>query len=306
MIYDYVIIGAGPVGLTLAYYLGKMNKKCILVDKNNSVGGNHRANKINDLMTHMNKNFIHLLKDMGYNFPSIYDLHLFNNLSIGEIFLFFGEFITLFFTNKFSKSISVNSYMKKNNFSEKSIDYINNICKITNTISLYQFLQLFNQISLSKKPNDKLLFKSWSDAIEKTNNVDIVLNTDATNINSDQVQTDNIINISLKIADVSTNISGKNYIFGIQSKSLFKLVSNSKLESIKFNNLYIINDQPHNNKYNIIGVESAVTNAIDLVYKLEPEFKYKMLEPDTIIEICQFLFLITFILYIFKRTLRLF
>jgi phytoene dehydrogenase-like protein len=46
MIYDYVIIGGGPCGMTLAYCLGKLNKKCLLVDKNASLGGFHRSDMI--------------------------------------------------------------------------------------------------------------------------------------------------------------------------------------------------------------------------------------------------------------------
>ena len=32
--YDYIIVGAGPTGLTLAYCFAKYGKKCLLVDKN--------------------------------------------------------------------------------------------------------------------------------------------------------------------------------------------------------------------------------------------------------------------------------
>jgi len=36
--FDYILIGAGPSGLTLAYTLGSMGKKCLLLDSNDSIG----------------------------------------------------------------------------------------------------------------------------------------------------------------------------------------------------------------------------------------------------------------------------
>lgn len=37
--YDLVIIGAGPAGLTAAYELRNSNKKVLVLDKKNQVGG---------------------------------------------------------------------------------------------------------------------------------------------------------------------------------------------------------------------------------------------------------------------------
>ncbi len=49
--YDYIIVGAGPSGLTLAYYLGKLNKRCLIVDKQNTIGGCHRVIRKDGLFT---------------------------------------------------------------------------------------------------------------------------------------------------------------------------------------------------------------------------------------------------------------
>ena len=38
-LYDYCIIGAGPSGLTLAYLLSSIGKKCIIIDNNDNIGG---------------------------------------------------------------------------------------------------------------------------------------------------------------------------------------------------------------------------------------------------------------------------
>ena len=47
--YDYIIVGAGPTGLTLALYLAKLNKKIIVIEKENTIGGIHRVKRDNGL-----------------------------------------------------------------------------------------------------------------------------------------------------------------------------------------------------------------------------------------------------------------
>ena len=39
MVYDAIIIGAGPAGLSAAYELSKSDKKIIILEKKNRVGG---------------------------------------------------------------------------------------------------------------------------------------------------------------------------------------------------------------------------------------------------------------------------
>lgn len=39
MVYDAIIIGAGPAGLSAAYELSKYDKKIIVLEKKNQVGG---------------------------------------------------------------------------------------------------------------------------------------------------------------------------------------------------------------------------------------------------------------------------
>ena len=51
MSYDYAIVGGGPSGLTLAYILGKKGYKCILVDKNPTLGGCHRVIRYKELFS---------------------------------------------------------------------------------------------------------------------------------------------------------------------------------------------------------------------------------------------------------------
>jgi phytoene dehydrogenase-like protein len=109
--YDYVIIGAGPTGLTLAYLLSKYNKKVILIDKE-YIGGCHGVERVDGLFSehgpriyidnfHM---FKRLLKEMGGNFKNMfteYKFHyvaftsvIFSELNFREIFIMTIAFLT--------------------------------------------------------------------------------------------------------------------------------------------------------------------------------------------------------------------
>lgn len=276
--YDYIIVGAGPTGLTLAYYLGKLNKKCLLIDKNESIGGCHRVIRVNGLMTEHSPriysdsyvNFIELLKKMDVNFYDLFTKYNFtqiqslSKLSSRELFLFSLEFLKLFFTDNYSKKTSVSEFMIKNNFSDNTKVYIDMLCRTTDGTSsdnytLFELLQIFNQTILynvyqPNKPNDKALFKIWLDAINKTNNVNILLNTDIIKIN---YKNNTILNLESK-----DNIYvASNYVLAIPPIPLYNLLNNSEnlngntsiLNSFKNNNLKLWSEQnSYNNEIAII------------------------------------------------------
>ena len=52
MKYDYIIVGAGLFGATFAYEAKKMNKKCLVIDKRDHVGGNIYCEQIEDINVH--------------------------------------------------------------------------------------------------------------------------------------------------------------------------------------------------------------------------------------------------------------
>lgn len=47
MKYDYIIVGGGPCGISLSHLLAKTNKKILLLEGENSLGGCHRVDRIN-------------------------------------------------------------------------------------------------------------------------------------------------------------------------------------------------------------------------------------------------------------------
>jgi hypothetical protein len=276
--FDYAIIGAGPTGLTIAYYLNKYGKKCILIDKNDDIGGCHRVNRVgvdNLFVEHGPRvysdayvNFRQLLKEWNYNFYDLFIKYDFQISNIGgksiqrlnnkEIRLFILEFIKLILGNYNSKFISVKDFLDKNKFSDNAKDYLDRVCRLTDgagsdRTSLFQFLQLINQnffynLYQPSKPNDKLLFKIWK---EKLNDIPIYLNTLVSKINISYKDNEKFIDsITLKMNNGSFDLKSKKYIFCIPPKPYYDLVypllnydENLKLKQIVNNNSYI-NDIP--------------------------------------------------------------
>ena len=249
MEYDYIIIGAGPSGLTLAYVLGFINKKCLLIDSNNDIGGCHRVIRVNNLFSEHSPrvysnsylNFIQLLKHMNYNFTDLFTPYNFNisrisgetilkSLNFKEKIKLLFEFIKLIINPKHGINTSMKKFTKCNNFSPKAITYIDRLCRLTDgagydRYTLNQFLSLANQQYLyklyqPKKPNDIGLFKIWKEAIINTNNVSIILNTKINSI------TENSVNINKQ------TYKSKNIILAIPPLSMIDILNNSE-EPIK-------------------------------------------------------------------------
>src|ERR1044071_7302045 len=78
--YDYVIVGAGPSGLTLAWYLANYGKKILLIEREKEIGGCHRVQRVNGLFTEHGPRIIvsnyfslkDILKQIGLKFEDLY------------------------------------------------------------------------------------------------------------------------------------------------------------------------------------------------------------------------------------------
>lgn len=214
--HDYIIIGGGPTGLTLAYLLSKYNKKILLIEKDQYLGGCHAVKRVNGLFTEHGPRiyinnylmFTELLKDMGYNFYELFTKYNFTIntmakevlkvLSFRELLILSWGFINL---NDSYKEISLLEYLKYHNFSEKSIDLLDRIGRLTDggsadKYTFYSFMQILNQnflydIYQPKKPNDEGFIKIWENSLIK-NGVDILKNTEIEEFNILDNKIDNI------------------------------------------------------------------------------------------------------------------
>ena len=250
MIYDYVIIGAGPTGLTLAYLLGKLGHKCVIIDKNDSIGGCHRVTRVNGLFTEHGPriysstyiNTMKLLQKMNVDFYDLFTPYNFKISNIGgktivnfssrELLILIGEFFKLIINTNHGRTISMKQFMNQHSFSQKSMDYIDRLCRLTDgagidRYSLFEFLQLANQQAFyrlyqPKKPNDVGLFYYFLKALKETKNVTILLETSVLELNSSK-NTREIIN-------VRTNkgvINGKNFILAVSPKDMLSILNRS-------------------------------------------------------------------------------
>jgi hypothetical protein len=157
------------------------------------------------------------------------------NLSIKEIFILLYTFLKL---NNTYKNISLLEYIQKYNFSQNAINYLDNVCRLTDgggieNFTLYSFLQILNQnllyqIYQPKRPNDISLFKLWYDALIK-NNVEIRTNNE---INEIVIDNNNIKYI------ISNNeiIYGNKYILAIPPYQINELLNKFNLKDIFKNN----------------------------------------------------------------------
>jgi hypothetical protein len=267
-LYDYCIIGAGPTGLTLAYLLSNVGKKCIIIDENLDIGGCHRVTRVNGFFTEHGPriysdsyiNFIKLLKMMNVNFYDLFTPYKFTISNIGnytlknfnfceKIVLFF-HYLVLIFNSNYGENVSMKEFMNTYKFTDNTKDYIDRLCRLTDgtdsdKYSLNKFYQLINQQSMHKiyqpkQPNDKGLFKIWKDKLIK-NKVDILLNTKVINLYGDL---DNVKHIQILSNNTENNIYSNKFILCLPPKPLLNLLSNSIYKNSfgkydKFNNWVI-------------------------------------------------------------------
>jgi len=262
-IYDLVIIGGGPAGLTLAQCCSSIGKRVLIIERENDVGGCHRVRRRNTLFTEHGpriysstyKVFISLLKQMNLNFYDLFTPYNFTISNIGnqtiwktlsfrELFLLATQFIMVLFNDNYGLNITVQEYMNSNYFKKESIDLIDRICRLTDGASadkytLNEFLQLLNQqffhgIYQPNTPNDIGLFKHWKSHLYKKD-VDILLNYDIKSFVYDKkskqisqvVVNKNNVDINRISYDTVLHITGKKFIIATPPLHLVDLLENS-------------------------------------------------------------------------------
>lgn len=295
--YDYTIIGAGPTGLTIAWILAKYGNKVLIIERESNIGGCHRVTRVDGLFTEHSPRMYFgnyyglqmILNDMGHNFNDIfsaYNVGLFNigyevikNLSINEIYCIIKEYLKFMVNKEYSKHITTETFMNNNNFSEKSMNMIDALGRLTDgatmhTYTLYEFLEIVNQNGLynlyqPNRPNDVGLFNIWEKSLIDTKNIDIYFNSEVLMlenkgnfINSLQITKDNKI----------INISCNNVIFAIPPKNLFNILIKNNLDAFgEFEN------------YKSWALKSTYLQfiAVTFHWKTKIEFKNKYVIPNT-------------------------
>jgi len=268
MEYDYIIVGGGPSGMTLAWLFGSKNKKVLLLEKEAVLGGCHRVHRINGyfsehgpriysdsysmfikLLRRMKIDFYHIFKKVGLTDKTKkntkFNITKINNKTIGSFnfnekkALFFA-FIKLIINLDYGKDISLKKFADDNNFSDDSKDYLDKFCRLTDgaameNYTLFQFLQILNQqmfysIYQPKVPNDKGLILLWEKKLLSTGNVTIVKNADVIKINS---YNKNITSIVALVKGISTEYKSKKYVLCVPPKPFYNLLNGSEQNIVK-------------------------------------------------------------------------
>ncbi len=187
--YDYIVVGGGPAGIAFSQCCAKVGKQVAVIEAQSSLGGCHRVKRVNGLFTEHGprvysstyQTFASLLADVGLSFEQMFTPYNFTISNIGggalsnfttrEILLLVNAYVWYMIRPSHAESESVQSYMLKNEFTAKAIDYANRLCLLTDgagadRYSLYEFFSLVNEQGLNTlyqpiRPNDVGLFTDW-------------------------------------------------------------------------------------------------------------------------------------------------
>jgi hypothetical protein len=264
MNYDYVIVGGGPTGMTLAWILSNQKKSVILIEKDEVLGGCHKVLRVNGYFTEHGPRvysdsfvmFNEILLEMGFTYTDLFNPYKFKISNIDNktiLELTFNEktalvlaFLKLIVNKNYGKTTSMKQFMNEKQFTEGSYDYIERLCRLTDGASvedytLFQFLQLINQqffynLYQPKLPNDKGLIKLWTEKLLE-NKVKILLNSQVVKID---VINDKVSKLIIFENGIRKEIIGNKYILSIPPKPFYNLISsNPATENIFGNNEYI-------------------------------------------------------------------
>lgn len=245
MIYDYVIIGSGPTGLSCAHSVNKAGHTCLVVDRESSPGGCHRVDRVNNLFSEHGPriyssgylNFHSLLKDNDvdtkfsrYKFtitPSLLrnvdntTSQALRTFSAMELWYLARCYVHCMIDQNYYLSRSVNDVF--GHFSNGSLDYIDRICRLTDgagsdRYTSYQFLQLINQnflyeILQPSLPNDM----GWVSQLVKSlknKGVHFQMGTEATELSKN--------NGLYLLRCKNKTYTGKNIVFATPTDTLAK------------------------------------------------------------------------------------
>lgn len=293
MIYDYAIVGSGPSGLILAYILQQIpNKSTIMFEKEDSIGGCHRVRRVeNDLFTeHGPRIYINnysilnnIIQENGkswddffvpYKFGLFDSKEIFQTFSFRELLILFKEFLKfLVLPSAYGKTISVKEFTLNNNFSEKSIALLDDICRLTDgagvdRYTMHELFEIVNQNALysiyqPNKPNDKGLLY-WLG--NKLNNV--YTNTEIIQITIPSLN--NKKNTYMLKAKNGVTFYANNVIIAIPPIPLFDLLNKSQLTDA-----FISNSSININYLNRWIKESEYLRYIPITYHWDTKLQLK-------------------------------
>lgn len=277
----YIIVGAGPAGLSLAYILSKHNYDIVLIEKDIKLGGSWNSDWIEG--KYFSENSPRVLFFSGYTKKLLNDIGI-NNKDLGNIYgnsgfeeklkvfkFFYNYFsfqdylIFLISLIKFNFFININKnlqyWLDNSNLTSKAKNAIRifsiTICDIPKKTNINDFFSIFKinpflQLQQFREPN------KWHMLIEKKlikNKVKIFKNCMVTKILTKNKKPIGVSYINL-VNNYINEIKGKKIIIAAQSTGLFNILKNSS-DIIKNNwiNYNYIKDWGKNTYYSSFGFQ---------------------------------------------------
>jgi NAD(P)-binding Rossmann-like domain len=227
MSYDYVIVGAGPAGLTLAWLLSRHGNRCAIIEREKQIGGCHsvRRGPNGEFAEHGPRVYsstyttlARLVRDMGSDFDKLFTPYKFavstignktvSNMAWWEVLRIASAYIQCIFMPAGYKAQSMRDFTR--DFTPGTIDYIDRVCRLTDgagldNYSAYKFLQIINQNGLyqfyqPREPNDKGIFALFERELSR-HGVDIFLGESA-----EEILTDVGISADVGITTANTDV----------------------------------------------------------------------------------------------------
>ena len=255
MSYDYIIVGGGPVGLTLAWLLAndiKKHGKILIIEREDTIGGCHRVRRQDGLFTEHGPriygnnylNFKQVLESMGINFEKIFTPYQFTTFGMGqnvisklakfsirEVLLLGLEFFKLIIYPSYGKNLSVLQFMNQNNFSELGQRELDRVCRLTDgagadRYTMWELLGIFDQHIFYKfmqprRPNDVYLLPMWKQKLEETGQVQFLLGAEAQRVTWGQGKVNGVV---IKNSQGTYEIGGKEVILAMPPENVSKIV----------------------------------------------------------------------------------
>jgi len=253
MIYDYIIVGGGPCGMTMAHVISRYRKnaKILLLDREKSLGGCHRVRRVeSNLFTEHGpriyldnyKKFKQLIKEADIDFDQFmvpYNFQFLNisdnilkKLGVRELFAFALAYSKHFLNlREWSHKLSVQDWMDKYKFNPEIQDYIDRACRLTDgagadRYTVFEFLELMNQNSLYQVrepniPNDLGMMGKWEKFLQARPNIHIKTGAHVDKIKLNQLH-------QIQVNGYQT-YQGEHLLLAIPPKHLVQLLDQSKI-----------------------------------------------------------------------------
>lgn len=252
-LFDILIIGGGPTGLTLATLFSKnKNYKVLLIDKNKSLGGCHRVDRTeqNFFTEHGPRvyssaftNFKSILKEINTSFDELFTKYNFDISKIGatgfskfttnEKLTFISSYFIFTINTSYYSKITVKDFSK--DMSESTKDYLDRLCRLTDgadasRYTMDKFFSLINdnafyKLYQPKTPNDIGLFKIWENYLIQQKNVEIMKETKLLKVVPDKS--------TIYVLQKNKAIPSKIYF-----NKLFLAIPPRNIEQVKANDLF--------------------------------------------------------------------